>query len=131
MFNIAPGKTTQSTPKSIQIAHCLQRHHWVVACNILSDSGHAHIYDSLHATIGKQCIYLVTNKFGVENDSFVSIPNVQAQKGGTDCGLFAIANMTALAHGQDPSVIHYYQSKMKVHLITCFEKGKLTPFPTL
>jgi len=56
----------------------------------------------------------------------VCIPKVQTQKGGADCGLFAIANMTALAHGIDPLLVHYDQSKMRVHLIACFEKGQMT-----
>jgi len=65
--------------------------------------------------------------FGAEDDSFVCILKVQTQKGGADCGLFAVANMTALAHGIDPLPVHYDQSK----IITCFEKGQITLFPTL
>ena len=50
--------------------------------------------------------------FGVEDDSCVTIPSIQTQKCGTDCGLSVIANMTALVHGKDPSVVYYDQSKM-------------------
>ena len=48
--------------------------------------------------------------------------------GGADCGLFAIAYVTSLLHGDDPSVISYEQIKMRGHLIECFTKGKLIPF---
>jgi len=64
--------------------------------------------------------------FGAKDDSFVCIPKAQTQKGGTDCGLFAIANMTALAHGVDPLLVHFDQSKMRVHFIARFEKGQMT-----
>lgn len=82
---------------SIQIVHCLHRHHWIVASNILSASGHVCIYDSLHTTIDKESIDLVMAMFGTEDDSFVCIPKVQTQKGSVDCGPFAIT----LAHGED------------------------------
>ena len=60
--------------------------------------------------------------FGAEDDSFVCISNVQTQKGGAGCGLFAIANMIALPHGIDPLLVQYDQSKLRVHLIACFKK---------
>ena len=113
---------------SIQVVHCLKRHHWIVASNVLSASGHVHIYDSLHTTTDEESTELVKNMFGTE-DSFVNIPKIQIQMGGADCGLFAIAYVTSLAHGDDPSVISYEQIKMRGHLIECFTKGKLIPFP--
>ena len=114
---------------SVQIVHCSKRHHWIVASSILSASGHVHIYDSPHTTIDEESIELVTNMFGCE-DSFVRVPKVQIQTGGTDCGLFAIANMTSLAYGIDPLVMSYEQRKMRAHLMECLGKGKLIPFPT-
>ena len=87
-----------------------------------------HIYDSLHTTTDEESTELVKNMFGTE-DSFVNIPKIQIQMGGADCGLFAIAYITSLAHGDDPSVISYEQIKMRGHLIECFTKGKLIPFP--
>ena len=35
---------------SIQAVHCLKRHHWIVASNVLSASGHVHIYSLLFST---------------------------------------------------------------------------------
>ena len=44
---------------------------------------------------------------------------VQKQEGSKDCGLFAIAIMTSLAHDENPSEITYDQSKFRSHLIEC------------
>ena len=45
---------------SIQIVHCLKRHHWIVTSYILSASDHMHVYDSLHTTTDEESIELVT-----------------------------------------------------------------------
>ena len=66
-------------------------------------------YDSLHTTIDEESIELVTNMFSTEKNSFVCVPKMKIQTGGTDCGLFTIANMTSLAHGNDPFVMSYEQ----------------------
>ena len=56
---------------------------------------------------------------------------VQKQQGTKDCGLFAIAMMTSLAHDEDPSDITYDQSKFRSLLIKCFVAQQLTTFPRL
>ena len=56
--------------------------------------------------------------------------DVQKQKGQSDCGLFAIAFATSLAHLQDPASKTYDQAKMRTHLIHCFETQSMTPFPS-
>ena len=45
------------------------------------------------------------------------------------CGLFALANSSALCNGIDPCTIVYTQSAMREHLCNCFHHGALTPFP--
>ena len=47
-------------------------------------------------------------------------PNQQQQRGGADCGLFAIANSLALVMGQDPTRQRWQQNKMRIHLSECF-----------
>ena len=45
----------------------------------------------------------------------VDVVNCQAQQNGNDCGLFAIANATALCNGIDPSLIlwrHNYETAL-------------------
>ena len=51
------------------------------------------------------------------------------QLGSTDCGAFAIAYVVDVLLGNEPEKIRYDQSKMREHLVNCFESGKLTPFP--
>ena len=51
------------------------------------------------------------------------------QGGSYDCGLFAIAFATALAHGMDPVECFFDQRKLRRHLYQCLVAGKLTPFP--
>lgn len=55
--------------------------------------------------------------------------NVIKQTGHQDCGLFAIAYLTSVCHGEDPTEIIYLQNEMRAHLIKCFENCKLEPFP--
>ena len=46
---------------------------------------------------------------------------LQTQVGGSDCGLFAIAVITAIAHGEDPSQLQFKQEDMRDHLLHCFK----------
>jgi len=109
---------------SNQMVHSLHKHHWIVAANILQYLQVAMFaYDSLHATIDKESIALVMAMFGTEDDSFVCIPVVKTQN--MDCGLFAIAYMTTLAYGEDPTEKRYRQSQIKAHLVCCIANGKL------
>ena len=50
---------------------------------------------------------------------------------GSDCGLFAIAIATDLCFGIQPGLTAYSQSKMRQHLVACFVKGKMEPFPKM
>ena len=47
----------------------------------------------------------------------VKFPNVAMQTNGNDCGLYAIANATALAFGKDTSTQVYIPRLMREHLI--------------
>ena len=51
------------------------------------------------------------------------------QSGGSDCGLFAIANAIAVAFGRLPHTLHYDQMRMRGHLYRCLKKGRMTLFP--
>ena len=57
--------------------------------------------------------------------------NTQLQKGGDDCGLFAIAAATALCHGEDPVEFKYEQSLMRSHLHKAFKIQALLLFPSM
>ena len=51
------------------------------------------------------------------------------QTNGNDCGLYAIANATALAFGRDPSKEQYIPSKLREHLLKCLEEKEMRLFP--
>ena len=51
------------------------------------------------------------------------------QSGASDCGLYAIAYITHIATGLDPSLYIFRQALMRNHLLKCFEQKKLEPFP--
>ena len=66
--------------------------------------------------------------------SLFNIKAVAVQKqrpGSNDCGVYAIANATAIAFGEDPVSIKYDQSVMRSHLIECFTSKKMEPFPLI
>ena len=59
----------------------------------------------------------------------VLFTDVSWQPNPNDCGLYAIANAVCDALGIDPTTQGYVTSEMRQHLISCFEKNKISPFP--
>ena len=59
----------------------------------------------------------------------MEVNTVQQQHGGVDCGLFAIAFATELAHGKNPVGVSYAQSAMRDHLLLSLENRKIKHFP--
>ena len=55
--------------------------------------------------------------------------DIQVQSGGYACGLFAIANATALVHGYEPGKFFFDQLAMRQHLKKCFESRSISLFP--
>ena len=67
---------------------------------------------------------------GEENLNITAAP-IQQQRGHTDCGPFAVAVCTALAAGENPTLLRWRQDKMRSHLIQCFKTEIISPFPTI
>ena len=59
----------------------------------------------------------------------VKIATVSKQSGTSDCGLFAIAYITAIAFGLNPSSCVFEQRMLRYHFLQCLEKKIITPFP--
>lgn len=74
------------------------------------------------------CIQL-QQLYGQQAKSMNVLP-VQQQKGGTDCGCFAIAFAVSAILGENLSHHIYKQAKMREHLAMCFEQGFFVPFPS-
>ena len=61
----------------------------------------------------------------------VQFTYTQKQKGGSDCGVFAIAFAFHAAMEDNISGLQFDQLKMRRHLMKCLRKQKFTPFPIL
>ena len=117
---------------SLQIL-LLNRNHWVVAlASGNADSADVILYDSKYSLLHEHTRLLLSQLVFTKNKYFtVGIANVNKQSGDNDCGLFAAAYITSIAHGQDPSSIVYNQGLMREHLLTCLETKRMALFPTI
>ena len=131
------GRKKHSLPQnSLQVIYCSARHHWVVASNMECKKGVVNVYDSLFTTLDEETLDTINNWFGEPNAKRkiqYKMVQVQTQKGTKDCGVFAVAFLTALAYNQDPAdgPIEYCQDQLRSHLCHCFIRQKLVPFPVL
>ena len=67
----------------------------------------------------------------VEGQLTVTVVLQQLQKGLCDCGLFCLANATALAQGGNQTYVTWDQSKMREHLAECYKTNRMKVFPHL
>lgn len=105
--------------------------HWVTISTI-GTSSHptVNIYDSKYVAasthLQSQIACLLMTQHAEITINFVEV----VKQGGTyDCGLYAIAYATDLAHGNDPATRRYDQEKMRPHLRKCLIDRKLKVFP--
>ena len=83
-----------------------------------------YVYDSVYSSIDQHTKKLIMQLLG---DVDVELQNCPKQRGSDDCGLYAIAICTSLAHGHQPTT--YIQETTRNHLVKCFEENFLTVFP--
>ena len=108
--------------------------HWVCASNTLAPPGVVDVFDSIRSySDGSQCLrrQLAAILRAEEPHFHIRFVDVQAQSGGSDCGLFAIAFAEALCRGEDPHLLNLDQALMRCHLQKCFLGGNLVEFPQL
>ena len=86
------------------------------------------VFDSVYTSVDKDTKTVIAGLF--QSSERLKIAALQKQRGGDDCGLFAIAVATALSFGVDPSEVAFQQDAMRPHLVKCFEDGLMTLFPT-
>ena len=86
------------------------------------------MYDSIYSNIDNATTEVISNLFGTTSTKMIA---VQRQRGGVDCGLFAIAMATAIAFGIDPGSQEFNQGEMRTHLVKCFDEKVMLLFPTL
>lgn len=111
----------------LQIVH-INSSHWALVTTMGCSEGTIHVYDSLNATISSETINIIDYLFHFDTPEFT----VKVRQVGTqDRALFAIEFTVTLAHGDDPTTTKYNQELMRPHLITCFEKNEISPFPAI
>ena len=122
-----------STPGHVIVSNGLQiihtrGNHWIIATTI-GCTDEVLVFDTLYSNVDKLTNELIMKMFGVQKLRMEKAPK---QKGGKDCGLFAIAIATAFAHfGLDGAMAStsFTQCGMRDLLLICFENMCLAPFP--
>lgn len=112
-------------PNQLQVIHT-RGDHWILASNIGCKDSAVNVYDSVYRSIDEATSTVITTLFQA---STLKIIESQKQEGKTDCGVFAIATATALAHGVNLSTYTFLQSAMRSHLVNCFKENLMTLFP--
>ena len=108
----------------LQVVHS-RSNHWITVVTIGCQHGKVKVYDSLYNEVDTATKNKLEKTFACKLQYIV--PRVQKQQGVKDCGLFAVAFATDIAHGK--TVFKYDQSKMRNHLCECFEQLCIDVFP--
>ena len=97
------------------------RSHWVCVSNIFSPPGIVEVFDSMPAYsmtssgLKRQVAAISEKSFSIHH------VDVQRQRGGSDCGLFAVAFAASLCMGSDPHTERYNQP---VTLLSVSRQGR-------
>ena len=88
------------------------------------------IYDSAYDDVDVKTNFVISQLIRFEGKSIpLRIMNVSKQVGITDCGLYAIANLTALVLGNvEPTNVVFDQRKLRSHYLECLENQKVMDF---
>ena len=121
-------QSEQAKDNWIQVIHCRQRDHWILATTIACDDGTVLIYDSVYCNVDEPTKKVIYNVFPPNTKVKMSC-KTQRQCGGSDCGVFVLAFATSLAFGIDPGTEVYEQDRMRAHLVKCFRANKFSQFP--
>ena len=125
------GKYTRITNKSdiVQVVNS-EGKHWVAISTIGCLSGAVNWLDSLHGIPSTHHEKVIAQLLQCEREYIeINIVNVDMHEGNFDCGLFALANITAVLNGVDVSMIKFDQKLMRQHLVSCFEEKTPEVFP--
>lgn len=105
--------------------------HWLTISTIGVQHPDVEVYDSKYRVISTNVKEQIASLlFTNEPEIVLKYKDSQIQSGAADCGLFAIASATALVLGKQPGEFFIDQSKMRSHLLQCFENRKMLMFPT-
>ncbi len=123
----------------VQVLH-VNSNHWVTVSNIWpkNDSVFPNsvcIYDSRWScdmkpsahTMQQICSFFKCRSFSLNFD-YVS---VGLQDNSYDCGAYALAFATELAHMKDPALRVFDAKQMRQHIVSSMDSGHILPFPKL
>ena len=107
--------------------------HWLTF-SIRCIEGEVMVYNSLY--VGNKSLKNAISEVFKSSDIHVlcTYPRVQQQTGRTGCGLYAKAFATHLVYGtdlHDLPALQFQQTKLREHLVTCFEQKYMKEFPSV
>ena len=104
--------------------------HWVAVARLGSQEQEIEVYDSLYTSLPmrvKECLAGIV--YSYKPSLTLKYMNVQRQRNLDDCGIHAIATVTALCHGVDPTQVTFDPKKLRSHFIECLTRKKMSMFP--
>ena len=106
--------------------------HWLTISNISCMTNTIKVNDSACSDLPHEEELTIVSLVAVTADTQqVIFPNVVLQTNRCVCGLYAVANATALAYIKDPKTQVYIPRLMRSHLYKCLENSHLEPFPII
>jgi len=104
--------------------------HWMTV-KLVSDH-EAEVYDSVFLRPNYITLKQISSIAQCKSSTIqLNLNKVQVQRNSVDCGVYAIAYLTDLCHGKDPASCKYAGAvELRDHLISCFENGRMSPFPS-
>ena len=98
--------------------------HWLTISNINCMENTIKGHDSAYSDLPHEEELTIASLVAVTADKPQFIfPNVALQTNGYDCGLYAVANATALAYGGDPNNTGVYPKAVENHLYNVWKTG--------
>ena len=122
--------TEDKVKNALQIIHCLQQHHWVLASTVNSAPSEVLVMDSVYKKLDQETQQTICNVFQFSaSRPTIRLIKTQKQKGSKDCGVFAIAFATTIAFGHNPTKQLFRQELMRAHLVHCLNIKQFSVFP--
>lgn len=116
--------------KFLQIINT-QGNHWILLSNMGWDHHHVRVFDSCYRKLNPDTRNCIVALVPVSNNTIkVLMPTYQKQENRSDCGLFAVAAMFALALGKDPSKCYWDSNRMRPFLHECLQSKTCQLFPS-
>lgn len=107
--------------------------HWIALSTVGCEVSTIKVFDSSgmgRSKLPNHTLKVIARLMQCNERSFtIEFADVQQQEGGDDCGLFALAFITTICNGRDPSMRRYQQMAMRRHLLQCIQSEHMTEFP--